>query len=105
MRKKALIEAQKKQIEIQNEIIKNTMDIFKILVEGGELAVHVYKDKDPACFVRSSNAQNKTFSFSNKIYEGLLSRGLIVWKSDVLMEDFVVQHYVLRIVKPPKMEE
>ena len=98
MRKKELINQQHKAIE-------NMMDIFKILVEGGDVSLHIYKNnKEPAYFAHAKDGKS-TAIFSKRIYEGLFSRGLLVLSGDVVCEDFVAQHYVLRTPKETKNKE
>lgn len=92
MRKKELIKLHNKQ----QKTIENMLDVFKILVEGGEVAVHIYKDEPPAYFVHPKGNKNCDAMFSKKIYEGLYSRGLLVLNCENIHEDFAVQRYALR---------
>lgn len=96
MRKTELLETinnQKKQIE-------NVMDIFKVLAEGGDIAVHIYKKKEPSYFVTPKGSTKSNFEIcSGKIFEGLYSRGLLIVTGESFYEDFAVQHYALRAPK------
>lgn len=103
MRKKELLELvnkQKKQLETRNKVADNIMDIFKILAEGGEIAVHIHPDSDPSYFVRAKDSKQSDFNIcSRKIFEGLYSRGLLVVTGESVHEKFAVQRYVLRTPK------
>ena len=102
---KKLIQELQEQIDEQCKTIENTMDIFKILVEGGSVSLHIYRDKEPCFFVQPRDAKLIDAKFSKKIYEGLFSRGLLVSNGDVLLDDFASQHYVLRTPKEKSTKE
>lgn len=103
MRKKELLEninKQKKQIEDQKKQTENVMDIFKVLAEGGEIAVHIHPNKEPSYFVTPKDSNKSNFELcTRKIFEGLYARGLLVVANENVHEDFAVQRYCLRTVK------
>lgn len=91
----------KKLNKEQRKTIENLMDIFEILVDGGYIDVQIYKDRPPAYFV-NQGSQTYYSLCTEKIYKGLLSRGLLVLKEECVLKDFVVQTYILRIPKKNK---
>lgn len=103
MKKKILLERinnQEKQIDNQRKTSENIMEIFKILAEGGDIAVHIYSNKEPSYFVTPKDSNKSNFELcTRKIFEGLYARGLLILTNENVHEDFAVQRYALRIVK------
>ena len=103
MKKKELLELvnkQSKTIDAQCKVTENVMNIIKILVEGGDLSVHIHPNKEPSYFVSPKGSKASDYeSCTRKIFEGFYSRGLLIVTSENVHEDFAVQHYVLRTAK------
>lgn len=92
-------------IEKQKEQIQSLLDILKILVDGGEVAIHVEKDRAPFYVVYPKKDQKSDAVFSKEIFEGLYSRGLLFVSSEMAHGDFTVQSYKLKIPKEESMNK
>ena len=88
----------------QKEQIQSLLDILKILVDGGDVAIHVGKDKT-SYFVHPQNGQKSDAVFSKEIFEGLYSRGLLFVSSEMTLGDFTAQRYRLKIPKEESMNK
>ena len=104
MRKKEQIKKLKNQIEEQRKTFENTTEVLQALVEGGDVDVHFYKAKPAAYFVHKGS-ETKYSLCTEEIFKGLLARGVLTFKKETVLEDFVSHEYVLRLPKQNNKEQ